>query len=225
MTTRLQRFAGRSPGTLLCAALLVSLPFAVSGCNIVAPIAYAIHGPGNVEPVVTLDPEQTIVYFIDDPSSKLAQRRLRYTMADVASRTLLEKKVVLDVLDSRTILNAASKERQGDRMSISELGKAVGADTVVYAVVTNFSLTAEQGTFVPVASMRVKIIDVAQGQRMWPDSEAGHLLEVRLAQRPSTTGEDRGRLNIENQLAEQTGLALAQLFYKHEITESALRGR
>lgn len=196
-----------------------------TGCNIVSPIAYAIHGPGNVEPVVTLEPEQTVVYFIDDPSSKLAQRRLRYSMADVASRILLEKEIVTDVLDSRTILNAASKERQGDRMSISELGAAVGADTVIYAVVTNFSLTAEEGTFVPTTSLRVKIIDVASAQRTWPDSEAGYLLEVRLAQRPSASGEDRGRLAIENQLAQQAGLALAQLFYKHEITESALRGR
>jgi hypothetical protein len=225
MHTRRRSYTNRSAGLLACAAALGALSFAVPGCNIVAPIAYAIHGPGNVEPVATLDPEKTVVYFIDDPSSKLAQRRLRYTMADVASRKLLEKEVVTDVLDSRTILNAASKERQGDRMSISELGKAVGAETVIYAVVTNFSLSAEQGTFVPVASLRVKIIEVADGRRTWPDSEAGYLLEVRLAQRPSASGEDRGRLAIETQLAEQTGLALAQLFYKHEITESALRGR
>ena len=224
-TRRGPRGAPGRVSLLAGAALFGAFVLAGAGCNIVAPIAYAIHGPGNVEPVATLDPEQTIVYFIDDPSSKMAQRRLRYTMADVASRTLLEKEIVNDVLDSRTILNAASKERQGERMSISELGKAVGADTVVYAVVTNFSLTAEQGTFVPIASLRVKIIDVAQGQRTWPDSEAGYLLEVRLAQRQGAAGEDRGRLAVETQLAEQAGLALAQLFYKHEITESALRGR
>lgn len=220
------RYAQRGcSGRLARLAALGAFVLAGAGCNIVGPIAYAIHGPGNVEPVAILEPEQTVVYFIDDPSSKLAQRRLRYTMADVASRTLLEKEIVTDVLDSRTILNAASRERQGDRMSISELGKAVGADTVIYAVVTNFSIAAEQGTFVPIASLRVKIIDVADGVRTWPDSEAGYLLEVRLAQRPSTTGQDRGRLAIETQLAEQAGLALAQLFYKHEITESALRGR
>lgn len=208
---------------LAAAAAVLTACVAVPGCNVVAPIAYAVHGPGNVEPLYTLDPNQTVVYFIDDPSSKIAQRRLRYTMADVASRTLLEKKVVADVLDSRTILNAASKERHGERMSISELGQAVGADVVVYAVVTNFSHAAEGNTFIPSTSMRVKVIDVARAERVWPASEAGYLVEVRLPQRPSTTGRSAGRMETENALAEKAGLALAQLFYKHEITDSATR--
>ncbi len=207
----------------LAAACLIGAAIA-AGCNVVAPIAYAIHGPGKVEAVYTLDEKKSVVYFIDDPSSKIAQRRLRYTMADVASRTLLEKKVVLDVLDSRTILNAASKERHGDRMSITELGRAVGADIVVYAVVTNFSMANEGNTFVPSTSMRVKIIDVAEGERIWPAAESGYLLEVRLPQRPGTTGmEQTNRLQTETALAEKAGIALAQMFYKHEITDSAIR--
>lgn len=212
----------RLPRLLLAAACLTAAAFA-AGCNVVAPIAYAVHGPGNVEAVHTLDKERSVVYFIDDPSSKVAQRRLRYTMADVASRTLLQKKVVKDVIDSRTILSAASKERHGDRMSITELGKAVGADFVIYAVVTNFSIASEGNTFMPVTSLRVKVIDVAMGERIWPASEAGHLIEVRMPQRPNASGQDAGRLALEGQLAEKAGLALAQLFYKHEITESALR--
>jgi hypothetical protein len=205
----------------VCTLGAVALP----GCNIVAPVAYAIHGPGNVEPRFVLDETRSVVVFIDDPSSKIAQRRLRYSMADVASRAMLKEKVVADVIDSRTILAAASKERHGDRMSITELGRAVGADIVVYAVVTNFSLTAEEGTFVPATSLRVKVIDVSDGRRVWPDTEAGFLLEVRLPQRPSATGQDRGRIQVETQLAEQAGRAIAQLFYKHEVTESAVRGR
>lgn len=195
-----------------------------AGCNVVAPIAYAIHGPGQVEAIYTLNPQKTVVYFIDDPSSKIAQRRLRYTMADVASRTLLQKKVVVDVLDSRTILAAATKERHGDRMSITELGRAVGADVVIYAVVTNFSMANEGNTFVPSTSMRVKIIDVAEGARTWPAAESGYLVEVRLPQRPGTTAmEQNSRLQTDTALAEKAGLALAQMFYKHEITESATR--
>ena len=213
-----------SPARLLLVAGCLAAAALAAGCNVVTPIAYAIHGPGQVEPIFTLDEEQTVVFFIDDPSSKIAQRRLRYTMADVASRTLLEKKVVEDVLDSRTILAAASKERHGDRMSITELGRAVGADIVVYAVVTNFALANEGNTFVPSTSMRVKIIDVADGARIWPAAESGYLVEVRLAQRPGTTTmEQTNRLQTETGLSEKAGLALAQMFYKHEITESATR--
>lgn len=222
---RHRHLPSRTAARCVMAALACVSAGLLAGCNVVAPVAYAIHGPGNVEPQFVLDETRSVVVFVDDPSSKIAQRRLRYTMADVASRKLLEKKVVLDVIDSRTILNASSKERYGDRLSISELGKGVGADIVIYAVVTNFALTAEEGTFLPITSLRVKIIDVASGERLWPGSEAGFLVEVRLPQRPSSTGGDRGRISIETQLADQAGVAIAQLFYKHEITDSAIRGR
>lgn len=212
---------------LLAAVAWAAVPALIAGCNVITPVAYAIHGPGKVEPAFSLelDETQSIVVFVDDPSSRVAQRRLRYSMADVATRTLLEKKVVVDAIDSRTILNAATKERYGEKMSISELGKAVGADFVIYAVVTNFSMTPSEGAVIPTCQMRVKVIDVASAQRVWPESEAGHLLDVRIRERPSTTGPEGKTDGVENELAAKAGLGLAQLFYKHEITETVLYGR
>ena len=49
---------------------------------------------GEVLPVFEPNTEKTTVVFVDDPSSKLAQRRLRYSIADTASRRLLEKEVI-----------------------------------------------------------------------------------------------------------------------------------
>jgi hypothetical protein len=49
------------------------------------------------------------------------------------------------------------------------------------------------------------------------------VINVQVPQRPgsgpSSTGE---RVEIENELADRAGLGLAQLFYKHEITETVL---
>lgn len=209
----------------LLALAIAPLTLLPAGCNIVTPVAYAIHGPDKVEPAFELDKQATTVVFVDDPASQVAQRRLRYTMADNATRTLLEKKIVADMLDSRTILNAATKERYGEPMSITELGKAVGADVVIYAVVSKFSMSPEQGTFVPTAQLRVKVIDVANGQRVWPASESGYLVDVRIKARPGVTGADNGQMAIEQELADRAGLGLAQLFYKHELPDSVLNGR
>lgn len=211
---------GAIPALLLPALLLM-----VPGCNVIAPVAYAIHGPEKVLPVLTLDPEKSTVIFIDDPSSKVAQRRLRYAMADLATRQLLEKRLLTDAIDSRTILNAATKERYGERMSITELGKSVGADIVIYAVVTSFTVARMENTFIPAASLRVKVIDVATGERVWPSSEAGHLVDIRIKQRADLSGSDGGLIAIEQQLADRAGLGLAQLFYKHEVPDSVLNGR
>ena len=209
--------------------LLSSLAIAfahLSGCNVVTPIAYAIHGPEKVMPAFNLSEHAKTVIFVDDPSSQITQRRLRYTIADRATKELLAKRVLVDMLDPRGILTAASNERHGDLMSIAELGKSVGADIVIYAVITDFSMSPETGSYIPRTTMRIKIIDVATGERIWPSSEKGHLANIQIPQKPgsypNTTGD---KLEVQQQLAQRTGLGLAQLFYKHEIQETVLFNR
>ncbi len=199
--------------------LLVPMP----GCNVVTPVAYAIHGPGKVEPQYTLEETARTVVFVDDPSSRITQRRLRYAIAKRTTDELLAKRILVDMVDPRGILTAATNEQYSKQMSISELGRAVDADIVIYAVVTDFSMTPEVGAYLPRATMRVKIIDTRESARVWPNDERGHVINVQIPQRPgsgpSSTGE---RVEIENELAERAGLGLAQLFYKHEITETVL---
>lgn len=209
---------------MLCMAIasIILIP----GCNVLTPVAYAIHGPGKVEPQFTLDETLKTVVFVDDPSSRITQRRLRYAIADKTTKELLAKRVLVDMNDPRGILTAASSERFGEQMSISELGRSIDADIVIYAVITDFSMSPETGAYLPRASMRVKIIDARNGERLWPSDERGHLMNVQMPQRPgigpSSTGE---RVEVEQQLADRCGLGLAQLFYKHEITETVLFGR
>ena len=216
------------PAATLAVIPLTLLAFtAVPGCNVITPVAYAIHGPGKVEPVYTLDETRKTVVLVDDPSSRITHRRLRYAVAEKATNELLEKRILTDMLDPRGILTAAGSERFGEQMSISQLGESVGADIVIYAVVTEFSLSPETGSYLPQANMRVKVVDVHSGQRLWPASESGHLMNVAIAQRPGVTPSNQtgDRLEIEQDLAQRTGLGLAQLFYKHEITETVLFGR
>ncbi|MFK7884557.1 MAG: hypothetical protein AB8F26_10290 [Phycisphaerales bacterium] len=212
---------------IFIAALGLSvISLSIAGCNVITPVAYAIHGPEKVQAHYEPDPDRTTVIFVDDPSSQLAQRRLRYQIADEASRILMGKEVILDMLDSRPILNAATKERYGQRTSITELGQGVGADIVIYAVVTDFSISPKDGTFVPVANMRVKVIDTATGERLWPESEAGYLLDVRIQQRSGLANDlNNGQLAVQSELASRAALGLSQMFYKHELPDTVLNGR
>ncbi len=209
--------------TLLTISLAIPSLLLMQSCNVIAPVAYAIHGPGKVEPQYTLEQPLRTVVFVDDPSSRITQRRLRYAIADKATKELLAKRILVDMRDPRGILTAASNEQYGSQMSISELGRSVDADIVIYAVITDFSMTPEAGAYLPRATMRVKIIDTRDGQRLWPADERGHVMNVQIPQRPGTgpgtTGE---RVEAEQSLADRAGLGLAQLFYKHEITETVL---
>lgn len=211
-----------TPKTFIHLAAIAFIAF-IPGCNIITPVAYAIHGPAKINPVYTLPENATTVVFVDDPSSKIAQRRLRYAMADTATNQLLEKRILTDMLEPRTIIATATKESHSQRMSISELGQSVGADIVIYAVVTNFSLTPETGSYIPQASLRIKVIDVAQGKRIWPESEFGHPLEIQIPQLPGlNTNGNTDQIAIEQKLAQRAGLGISQLFYRHEIGETVL---
>jgi len=210
--------------SIVLALFLTLLTLAATpGCNVVTPVAYAIHGPGKVEPQFTLAEEARTVIFVDDPSSRITQRRLRYQIAERATDELLEKRVLVDMVDPRGILTAAGHETYGKQMSISELGRSVDADIVIYAVVTDFSLSPETGAYLPRATLRVKIIDTRSEQRLWPSDERGHVMNVQIPQRPGTGPGSMGeRVEVEGSLASRAGLGLAQLFYKHEITETVL---
>ncbi|RMH12143.1 MAG: hypothetical protein D6695_07545 [Planctomycetota bacterium] len=197
----------------------------IAGCNIVAPIAYAVHGPGKVKKVTTLDPERSYVIFVDDPSNKVASRRLRSAIVSTAQDKLLAQGVVTNIIDGRSAFAAAAGERYGERMSVQEIGQSVHADVVIYALLTNFSLGEEIGTFRPTATLHVKLIESETGNRIWPPEEGTmYPLHVNMPQRPglapSTTAEI---YKAQQELAEYTGTALAQMFYDVQVNFSHRR--
>lgn len=202
---------------------LVGVPM---GCNIVAPAAYLIGGPGNVDRVYELPKDKSVVIFVDDPANRVTQRRYRGMIADTAQELLLKKKVLADgkVIDGRSAIAIASQASASDPMSIREIGEAVRADSVVYAVVTEYSLTTDPANPAPSAVMRVKVVDVATGDRVWPAEAEGFPLRVAMEATPDMIAQNRqDAARVESALAVKAGTALAQMFYKVEITESARR--
>lgn len=196
-----------------------------SGCNIVTPVAYAVAGPGKVKKVTELDPERSYVIFIDDPSSKVASRRLRSEIADTAQEALLKRGTVTNMIDGRSAFAAAVGERYGERMSIQEIGTSLKADVVIYALLTDFSLGAEVGTYRPTATLQVKLIDSATGDRIWPP-QVGEMypLRVTMPQKPGLAPSSAAEMQKAQQdLATYTGTALAQLFYDVDVNFSNRR--
>lgn len=206
-----------------CVGLGVLAGALVVGCNIVTPIAYAVHGPGRVKAQYKLNPEATTVVFIDDPANKVSQRRLRAEIGQSAQETLLAKKVVGDMIDTRAALTASSKDRHGKMLSTQEIGEAVGADVVIWGLLSEFTLSADGVSNMPTASLQVKVMDVATGET-WPPGDEFYPLSVTLGQRPGYAPRSTSaRLEGEAELAKRLGVGLAQLFYNHDVTESVRR--
>lgn len=193
------------------------IPFAGSGCNLVGAGTYLIHGPAKDPAQYTL-PQKTIVVFIDDRANVMPRSRLIQQTALRATNELLKvAKVVPAALDPATISREAARETTGRLMAIDEIGRKVGAGVVIYAVPRKFSLADERGP-VPSCILDVKVIDCETGERLWPGpmQYEYHALTVELAYKSPLRYEDERAEELQQKLADVTGLRLAQLFFAHE---------
>lgn len=213
----------RTPMAVVCGALIVAAGSAsLPGCNIVAPIVSVVHGPEKVYAVYKLDSNKKTVIFVDDPANKIAQRRARAQIGDAAQTELLRKNKIKEgnMIDTRSAMAVAAN---GDgSLSITEIGEAVGAEVIVYALVTRFDLTSDGVDLDPASEIEVKIFDVTTHTRLWPPAgEPGY--------RSTFSGSGGNRfmpqsrtdsLRAQNELAKITGLGFSQLFYDVEKQQS-----
>lgn len=199
-------------------ALAIALFAGVSGCNIVAPAAYIIQGPPTVPAQYKLDKTRVTVIFIDDRLNRAPRRSLRAVAADVAEQTLMQRGVLPEdkVITTRAAMRLAAQEEFNAPMTIAEMGRAVGADVVIYATIDVWTLSPDGVTLSPGARVRVKVIDAENDVRLWPSDIAGHPLTAALPQQtsPLASGADRDQAHLA--LANALGLKIARLFFEHE---------
>lgn len=203
---------------ILICVVFVSVSI-LGGCNIIAPAMFLVHGRGQIQPVVELDPYRPTVIFIDDRASVLPRRSLRLAIGQEADSTLLEKKVVMQgsLISSTATVRLAADERYGEPRPVSELARAVGAEVVIYAECVGWSLSRDGLSTSPIALLNIKIIDATNQMHIWPPDGTSLPLRVELPRRaaplPTTRVE---RQALEQALATTIGKKLARLFYQHE---------
>lgn len=219
----------RPPLPLLVAAALAPAVLVVApGCNITAPAAYMLFGPGTIPAEHTLAPVRTVV-FVDDRANVLPRTVLRVEIGDRVAQDLLAQKLVPSVVATRDAIALTRQREDGAKpLSIAAIGRELEAQQVVYIQINSFTLAGDGafanagvGTGVgvtPTAKASVKVIDIAAGERAYPLAETGGRELV------ATTREiDPGKLRTvaqrraaEEALAEKLGTTIAKLFYEHD---------
>lgn len=205
---------------------LLVLCLLAGGCNIVAPIAMLVHGPPKVPAEHRLDRDRPVAVVIDDPDSVVPSLGYRRVMLAAVQENLADRAKIREVVDGRDTMAVLQRDSAQERMSLAEIGKAIGAEQIVWARVDSFGLAAPTGEYRPNARLRVKVIDVAANRKAWPDEPPrGYALDVTMRVRPdyvpSSGPEQRAAME---ELAEYTGRAVAELFYTVEKTFSARAG-
>lgn len=208
----------RNPRTVAAWAISVSLLLALTACNIISPIAYIADGPPTKSALYTL-PQRKIVIFLDDRGSVIPRTRLRRIITQSATRQLLQvERLVPAAIDPDAAVRIAQSETNNQLLSIDQIGAQAGADIIIYIQPQAFALIS-RGLPRPTAEFRVKVIDTATGQRLFPVGmgPSEFLLTVAMAVKPGSHFENADSIRtLEESLADFAGLRIAQIFYKHE---------
>lgn len=213
----------RSITRILLACLAGVLIAPLGGCNIAAPAYFILAGPPEREASFTLPAGRATVVFVDDRTNIAPRRSLRSMAARVATETLLDKGKLKDAIDPNPAYRVANSDELVAPKSIEEIGSALEAEVVIYALIDEFNLAGNSNATGPVATVRVKVLDLTNRRRLFPNSASGFPMSVALPKPPSFGLTGRSALvELENALAQKLGLGIAQLFYEHELTQSAI---
>jgi len=219
-------FVSKHPIRFAVTALLLSAVAMLGACNIVGPVAYIIHGPPNVKAQHELDPKLKTVIFVDDRANRLPRRSLKNVIGQIAEEMLISKGVIPqeNMIASRSATIAASNETASELLSIAAIGKAVGADRVIYVMIEGFTISRDGATVQPIAGATVKVIDTAEDRRVWPDDRQGFPVKVQLPATGAPIPLDRSGANqLQTGLAETLGVQIARVFFQYE--RDALSGK
>lgn len=210
------RFA-RGTGGLLFWALAAGAVAAVAGCNIVGPAFMLVHGPEKIPQAYDLEQKRPTVIFLDDRAGTIRRSPTRNRITAAAESALLRAKAVDRLLDARAASLFVANEPRGELMPISEVGRGVGAEVVIYVVPEEFTLSADGQTFAPTATFRVKVLDAIADKRLWPEEREGYTLIVTADTKQGSPPKDMsGMREAEDRFADLVGTRLAQLFYSRE---------
>ncbi|CAN5767038.1 hypothetical protein BH11PLA1_BH11PLA1_04160 [soil metagenome] len=204
---------------MLTGALLIG-GGVLTGCNIVAPALLIVNGPPKVNAQYELDSAKTFVVFIDDPHSLLPSRDVRVQMGRACEEDLLTRGLVKDMVKSSAVLPLVRGEKRSELLSIEQVGAKVNAQGVIYAAITQFTLSADGTQYAPAVTMEVKVVDVATGSRLFPPEDSVRetftlsMIEPNGQGDPPTTR--AALLQVQQSIAQRAGVMLARMFYDAE---------
>ncbi|MHC4420684.1 MAG: hypothetical protein ACYS1E_08820 [Planctomycetota bacterium] len=201
----------------------------MGSCNILGPAGYLAFGQPKA-PALYEPQDRSTVVFVDDRNNAIPMNatRIRREIADKVSTDLMEQGVITDMISSRDAMaTARNRDRDGELMSIDELGAAVGAQQVIYVSMISFQGSPDGYSPKPTASCRLKVIDVPNRTRLFPGPDADQPFFPVTIESPAISPDlytsNEARRQIESILALMLGDQIAKLFYKHVPDELGTR--
>ena len=209
---------------LLLSCCLAALIAPLAACNIVAPIFFIVAGPEKIDAAYRLDKDRPTVIFVEDPRSQMPRRALRVSLLEAVEDELLNRGLVETVIGGQAAMRVADNDPSAGKMSVTEIGRAVGAEVVVWITVDSFIRADMTRNVEPAIRMRVRVVDTVEDTILFPTGNAqasvGQPVFVQDTVRRGTVASASGaQSTAELGIADKAGRAAAQLFYSYPVND------
>lgn len=202
-------------------AVIAAAAATLGSCNILQPAAYLAMGQTKKPAMYELEDRPTLV-FVDDRNNAIPinSSRVRRQIADDVSKQLMTRDLVTVTISPRDAMALSrNRDREGNLMSMGELGETVGAEQLIYVEMLSYRGSPDNVTARPVAACRVKVIDVVNRVRLFPAPDAERDWQDVAVQGPQMSPDlyrsSDGRAQIEQLLSAEIADKVTRLFYKH----------
>jgi hypothetical protein len=203
--------------SLLLACLACAL--CAAGCGVVGALTYKLHGPLPVEAQYVPPPTPMLV-MVEQPPNQSEGYGDAEALAMMISKALAAKNVAPQVDPVKAIDLRSSKPLEFGKLSISEVGKRVGAEQVLYVRIDQVNVRVAQGSdlFKGSSQVRARVVDVATGTVAWPP-EAMDGLPVGATTEVMSGRDGATAQSIRTTVLAKTADSVAKLFYKWKPEE------
>ncbi|MBI1370802.1 MAG: hypothetical protein GC162_19385 [Planctomycetes bacterium] len=208
----------RIPAGIL-ALLTLTLALSPGGCEVGSFVATNVLPRPKIPAVFEL-PKQSTVVMVDDPHRLIPNATLAPVIAANIGADLKKNEVVSEVIAPNLIEDLRVNEQNFSNWPIDKIGKQVGAKQVIYIMVEGFDLTESQAIYRPTAAVRVKVIDVETGRRLFPQGDnLGYPVSVQKYYKNMQGATDGTDLVLARGLAQRVAEDVGKLFYEHKERE------
>lgn len=199
-----------------CVAGLVVCSMLLAGCN-VAGVVERITSPDEVVEARFKPANVGTVVFLDDRRNQINPVRLRREIVDEVTHVLIDEGHMDHMISPRDAMAAARRlDTASSTAGIDAVGRAVGADQVIYIEAVGFRISRNGLAPDPAAAFNIRVIDLNTQERVFPADDAGrggYPMQVTLSREKLAElsgGADAARLR--GALAKRAGDQIARLF-------------
>jgi hypothetical protein len=198
---------------LTAVATVFLAALAGGGCAAPAVFAYKLFGPPPVPPRYTPPKTEPMLVLVENPHSGA----IAIPEADELSRVIYEEldaQKVAPQIDPSRLHELRDRDTAAfDKMSIAEIGRAVGARQVLYVHVDRLDVENAPGSDMVRTRIAasLKVVNATTAMTAWPDAGDTDLFEHQTPYRRIEAGTTPSQLKRE--ILRESGVELARWFY------------